>query len=200
MNIFFNFFLCGIFFFVTSCKELRDARSKPKEIVKRDNFEVIDLSKLTPENVIKTKYKKLSFICESLIEVEVLNDGAIQRDKKETIILWDIVSNTVFAKVLTFNDKILNLSFIFNGVLNLKLDNKFNTQIIGFPGFEVTTYASDGSIATTIKSDGSKNAFTLNENETTKVIEALFDLNQNKTSNKLEMSCKLVSDVYPHYK
>jgi hypothetical protein len=102
-------FLCVLpFVLLSSCGDLGAVRAG-KTIRGIEKLEPKDLSKLTPEMVIKTKYKSLVFSCEGVIEVELVKDGAVSSEKKETKILWNILTNTFFLKTLEIQDKILKL-------------------------------------------------------------------------------------------
>ena len=186
--------------FLLSCEDLGKARAKKSGISGSNQIQAKDLSKLTTEDAIKTKFKKIDFVCEGLIEVENVVDGAIQRETKTTNLFWNIKSNTILNKTFLLEDKILNLTFSFKGIMNLSLDKKFNALISGIPNYSIKTVASDGSVLTSVVSDGLKNPFILNENESIKVIDMILDSNDIAEADKIQFTCKLETEVFPEYK
>ncbi len=186
--------------FLFSCDDLGKVRAKKNQTSGNNGLEAKDLSKMTTESAIKTKYKKIEFNCVATFEVENVIDGAIQRDSKTTTLTWNIKSNTLLSKTLNIEDKILNLTFSFKGFLGLSLDKKFNASVSGIPSFTIKTYASDGSILTSVISDGLKNPFLINENESIKVIDMLLDSTDIIAANKIQLTCKLLTEVNPEYR
>lgn len=200
MKLFKLFLLLNVFLML-SCKDLGNVRSKVKKgISGQEGMQPKDLSTMPTEKAIQTKYKKLDFLCDGAVEVELVKDGAILRDKKEIHITWNITSNTVLIKTLSLEDKVLNLTLTFKVPLVLNMDEKFNTLATGAPAYEIKTYANDGTLMTSVISDGLKKPFVLKENELIKVIDMNLDSGENKTANKVLMTCQFVSDVYSQYK
>ena len=166
----------------------------------QDQLQAKDLSKLTAEEVIKTKYKKLQFICNYVIDASSVKDGGVTSESKNGLYVWDIVANTAFSKNVVLNDKVLNLTFIFNGAAILSLDSKFNVSLKATDKYEVKTFADDGKILTDMSSDNSSNPFTLLETQTVNLIEMSEGTSGNSIGNKIKMDCSLKSEVYSIYK
>lgn len=198
-----KFFFTLVFALILiSCENVSPKRNPLKGtlIPGQEQIQAKDLSKLTPTEVIKTKFKSLKLICTYVIDASVVKDGAVTSEIKNGLYIWDIVANTVFAQNISLNDKVLNLNFNFTGSSTLVLDSKFSASVRTIDKYEIKTFTDDGKLLTNIVSDNSNNPITLHESDSTNIIEMSEGASGNTTGNKLKMDCGLKSDIYPIYK
>lgn len=188
--------------FLFGCNDVSSKKNPLKNtlINGQDPIVAKDLSKLTAEEVIKTKFKNLQLVCSYVIEASAVKDGGVTSETKNGIYLWDIVNNTIFNKNILINDKVLNLTFNFSGAVILSLDTKFNVSIKATDKYGIKTFADDGKILTSIDTDNSNNPFSLQQSQSVNLIEMSEGPSGSTIGNKIKMDCSLKTDIYPIYK
>ncbi len=186
--------------FCTSCGKLSTTRPFKAPLPKISNLETKDLSKLSTEEAIKTKYEKIEFLCSGIIEHEISKDGVLTKESKSLNLFWDIKENTILNKSIK-NDTILSL-LIFNleEQLVLKMDEKFNTSIVIAPKYEIKVFAEDGVTVLQMIKNHSNKLITLNENQKGKILDIVLDSQSNQAGTKVSLECHLKTNVYDIYK
>lgn len=159
-----------------------------------------DLSLMSAEDAIKTKFSKLQLSCK--YEITSVVDGAqgevLSYSKNEEHV-WNILTETVLTKKLNIKDNFHGVTLNFISNLSLSLDSAFNVSITGTPGIaNTTTFNSDNT--TTITSGGNGNLFIINENEGENILEASFGPSSREEQSKIKIDCLLTSEINPEYK
>lgn len=199
--------ICLLAMLATSygCMDLSTKR-KPlgnlnKVIQNQDAVKPKDLSKMTTDQVIKTKYKSLVYMCSYEFEVNLEKDGAVETSSPPGKFTWDIVNNTFLTKEHKIDSKILNLTLSYLSNLKVNLDSRFNVSIEGAVKYDIKTYAADGTtILTSNVFDGTKTPYTLQEGDHFTVLDLLIGPANSSLKDKIKMDCSLTSIVRDEYK
>lgn len=196
------FYILLVLFSLVGCNEISTKKNSLNNTLKNGQDPILakDLSKLTAEEVIKTKYKKLQLECIYTIDVSNVKDGGVITETKHGLHNWDIINNTVFNKNLLINEKVLNLTFTFSGNVILSLDSKFSVSLKATDKYEVKTFADDGKLLTNISGDNTASPYILHESQSFNVIEMAEGTSSNSTGNKIKMDCSLISEINSIYK
>ena len=183
-----------------SCGKLSSTRARAPLLPKFSNLEAKDLTKLSIEEAIKTKYAKIEFVCSGQIDHEVITEGVLTKETKLIQHNWNLKEITVLNKTIKNETQLSFLSFILEEQLTVKMDEKFNTSIIIVPKYEIKVFAEDGITILQMIKNNSNKMLTLNENQKVKFLDILLDSHSSQAGTKINLECSLKTVVNSEYK
>jgi hypothetical protein len=195
--------LLGILSLSFLAQGCNDVRSRPgvtaKSGTQANTVNVIDLSKLTTaEEVIKTKYSKLSFDCTLVTKsVEELKNGTVSSQTSKDNITWNILKETSVNKKIGFHKDNGNLAVTGKFILKLSLDSKFSVTVNVEPELAIKYFDLDRNVL--IDSTSDLSAFDLTESQSVNINNQTFGPQGSTNLSLVKTDCTLNAVVKPEY-